>query len=87
MADDFDNIRPNLESPGEGLLSVTPDDDTDLGTVSRALYIGGTSDLAVRMKDGSEGTLLNVPAGAFLPLRVVRVMETGTTATGIVAVF
>lgn len=87
MADKFENIRPALESPGEGILEVTPDDATDLGQVSRALYVGASGDIAVRMKDGSTGTLVGVSAGMILPLRVTRVLATGTTASSIIAVY
>ncbi len=87
MADQFENIRPALESPAEGILAVTPDDNTDLSEVSRALYIGGTGDVAVQMKDGSTGTFVGVPGGIMLPLRASRVLATGTTATNILAVF
>ena len=87
MADQFENIRPALESPGEGILEVSPNDSVDLAQVSRALYIGGSGDVAVQMKDGSTGTLVGVPGGQVLPVRAVRVLATGTTATNIVAVF
>ena len=87
MADKFENIRPALESPGEGLLTVTPDDGADLTQVSRALYIGGAGDLAVQMKDGSSGTFVGVYSGQLLPVRAARVLATGTTATNIVAIF
>ena len=87
MAAQFESILPALESPGEGLLTVTPDDGADLGQVSRALYIGGAGNVAVQMKDGSTGIFANVPGGMMLPVRAVRVLATGTSATNIVALF
>lgn len=87
MADQFENIRPALESPCEGLLTVTPDDGADLAQVSRALYIGGAGDVAVTLKDGSTGTFSSAPAGMILPIRATRVLATGTTATNIIAMF
>ena len=87
MADKFENIRPALESPAEGLLAVTPDDETDLAQVSRGLYIGGGGNVAVTMKDGSTGTFVGLDTAAIIPVRAVRVLATGTTATNILALF
>ena len=87
MTDNFENIRPALESPAEGVLEVTPDDGTDLTVVSRALFIGVAGDIAVQAKDGSTATFSNLIAGFILPIRATRVLATGTTASGIVALF
>lgn len=88
MNDPFENIRPSLESPPAGALEVTPDDNVDLATASRGFYIGGGGDLTVIMLDGgNQVTLKGINTGQILPLRVSRVMATGTTATNIVAVF
>ena len=39
------------------------------------------------MQGGAEVTLAAVPAGALLPLRVSRVLASGTTATALVALW
>ena len=67
---------------------VTPSDGTDLNNVSLALYVGGTGDLTVNMIGlGDPVTFKAVPVGTLLRVRVTRVLATGTTATGIVALW
>jgi len=86
MPDIFENRASGLESPGYAAAEVEPDDGQDLTVTSRALWIGIPGDLRVTMGSGQIVSFANVPAG-MLPLRVVRVHETGTTAGNIVAVW
>lgn len=51
----------------------------------RALYIGGTGNIAVTMRGGGNVTFNGVPAGLIFPINVSAVLNSGTTATGIVA--
>jgi hypothetical protein len=51
------------------------------------LYVGGAGDLAVVTSSGSEVTLVGVVAGSFIPVQVLRVESTNTTATNIVALW
>lgn len=75
-----------LDDPYSNAEAVTPNNNTDNVPVGcRGLYIGGAGAVAVTMRDGSSATLAAVPVGSFLPLRVTRVLSTGTTATNIVA--
>lgn len=64
--------------------SVTKSDSTIIPT-TRALYIGGTGDLAVRMASGASVTYVGVAAGIF-PIQVDQVLA-ATTATNIVALY
>lgn len=52
-----------------------------------SLYVGVTGNVVVEMAGGDVVTLVGVPAGATLPINVVRVNATNTTATDIVALF
>jgi hypothetical protein len=74
-----------LNFPAESAEAVTPSDTTDLGVVSRALYVGGGGNVSVVMLGGQTITFSGVQAGALLPIRVARVRSTGTTATQLVA--
>lgn len=66
--------------------AVTKSDTTILNC--RALYVGGTGDVAVVLaNDSSAVTLTNVPAGTLLPIACKKVMSTNTTATDMVALF
>lgn len=62
-------------------FTVVPSDSTVLPP-TRAIYVGGTGDLAVIMNaDTVAVTLKAVPVGTYLPLSVTKVMATNTTAT------
>jgi len=63
---------------------VTPSDSTLIPT-TRALYVGVGGNIAVQMSDDENIiTFTNVPVG-ILPIQVIKVMSTNTTATGIIA--
>lgn len=68
-----------------GSATVTPSDATVI-QVTRALYVGTTGNLTVRMADGQTQLFSNVPVGVF-PIQVDMVMSTGTTASTIVALY
>lgn len=73
--------------PADNLVAITPNDSTDLVNVSRAIYVGGAGDLVVTPYGGGSNVTLAVVAGAVLPIRVSRVLSTGTTATGLVNLY
>lgn len=74
-------------SPAKSAAAVTPSDSADLTNgVCRSLYIGTTGNLAVLMSDGSSVSFVAAPNGVF-PIKVKRVLSTGTTATDIVALY
>lgn len=87
MADPFANTQPSLSSPASGGSPVIPSDSEPLQSASRAIYVGGGGALSVRMVSGDTLSFTGVPAGSFLPLRVAQVLATGTSASGIVALF
>lgn len=88
MGDNFESYDAGLDSPAEHAAAVTPNDSADLATTSRALYVGTGGDVAVILADDSAAvTLVSVPAGSVLPVRAKRVMDTGTSATNIVAMW
>lgn len=68
-----------------GAVAVTKSDSTVIPTC-RALGIGVTGDVAVRMANGDLITFTAVPVGPF-PVQVNKVLSTGTTATGITALY
>lgn len=68
-----------------GAAAVTASDATIIPT-TRALYIGVTGNIAVRMANGDLPTFANVPVGVF-PIQVDKVLSTGTTASSIVAMY
>lgn len=101
MADAYDvsrdqysaSINPGPHFPGRRGFKVTPDDNKDLPSSSgtalyaKALYIGASGDVAVIAADDKVGTVVIFVAHpiGYLPLQVRRVLNTGTTASSIVA--
>ena len=66
---------------------VTPSDTAGMAKGSAdGFYVGVAGTVAVVGEDGAVGTF-TVDAGTVLPLGGKRVNETGTTATGIVALY
>lgn len=51
---------------------------------TRAIYVGGSGNLAVTMWDGGNITFSGLPAGALLPIRVSAILNSGTTATNVI---
>lgn len=71
--------------PGDGSTAITPNDDEDLVRRARSLYIEGEGNVTFTALDGTTDTWA-VPANFYLNVQVVRVFQTGTTATGIHAI-
>ena len=85
--DPFKLEPPGMTDSGRYHDGVTPDDDTDLAVIPRALYVGTGGDLAIRDMAGNVEVRKNVPAGTEISFRAVRVMATGTTASDILAIW
>lgn len=75
-------------------LPVTKSDTANIPSVNGAaktdpcvLYTGTGGIIRVLTAGGDDITLNAVPAGVVLPIQVVRVFSTTTTATGIVALW
>lgn len=73
--------------PAANAGAVTPSDSTLLSGV-RSLYVGTSGDVAVKFPGNATAVVFsNVPDGAVLPVQVVQVMSTSTTASNIVALY
>jgi hypothetical protein len=51
----------------------------------RAFYVGGAGNLAVTMRGGGNVTFTGLQAGTILPVNAAAVLNSGTTATGVIA--
>lgn len=71
--------------PGDA-AAVTPSDTNNFPTAS-VVWVSGTGNVKVTTAQGSDVTFLAVPAGMILPVQVLRVWSTGTSATGMVRIF
>ena len=75
--------------------AVTPSDTVNIPSLASVttvnngcvLYIGGAGDLRVLTAGGDDVTFTGVLAGTFLPVQVVRVFNSTTTATNLLALW
>lgn len=72
----------SVMAPAGVAFAISPADNASIRAT--ALYVGGAGDLHVLMEDESEVTFIGVPAGSILPIRVLRVFSTSTSATDII---
>ncbi len=76
------------DSTSRSFVAVSPSNTVAFSTEEcRALFVGNGGDVTVPNLAGDAITFENVPDGSVLPVRCRRVNATGTTATGIVALF
>lgn len=71
--------------PGENpskWFTIAPSDTTDIDPLPRQLHVTGAGDIVLVSADGESWTR-TVAADTTINLRPVRIMATGTTATGI----
>lgn len=86
MPDDYFRFHAaGLDSPLTAAVAVTPSDAEDLEVVPRCLFCTAGGVVRVTMRDRPDPVVIPIFAGIALPLRVVRVWATGTTAAGLVA--
>jgi len=72
--------------------SVTPSDTEEItlqNTTNRGcvLYIGTGGNLKVKTSNGDEVVFANISNGSFLPVQVIQVFATDTTASDIIALW
>jgi hypothetical protein len=80
-------VRNDLQilAPGEDAFSITPS-DADYFPKTRGLFVASATAVVVEMASGAVVTFNALAAGVVHPLQVVRVLSTGTTATGIIGI-
>lgn len=71
--------------PGDA-EAVTPSNTVNFATPS-VVFVGGAGNVKVTTAQGSDVTFTGVLGGSVLPLQVLRVWSTGTTATNMVRIF
>lgn len=86
MNDVFSSRAGGQEGSATGGFAIVADNDADLDTTTRAIYVGTGGTLAVALQRGDILTFHNVPDGALLPVRATRVLET-TTATQLIGLY
>ncbi|WP_425045981.1 spike base protein, RCAP_Rcc01079 family [Primorskyibacter sp. S87] len=83
ISDAYESFAPGLTGPAVSGFDITPDDGADLLTLPRALMVASSGDVAVQFGDGSRIVLPGLQPGIIYPVRPVRVLDAGTTASGL----
>jgi hypothetical protein len=81
---------PNIKSgtySASGMVEIDPSDTEDLAHPLRGLYVGGGGDVRCVGPEGDVVTLKNLSSGQILPVQIVRVYASGTTATDLVGLY
>ncbi|SHH18196.1 hypothetical protein SAMN05444003_2349 [Cognatiyoonia sediminum] len=84
--DRYKTFQNGPDGPAVGASLISPSDTVDLIELTVGLNVSTTGQVRVSMKDG-EVVDLTIGSGRFFPVRVSKIWETGTTATGIVALY
>lgn len=87
MTDTFKTFARSLTSPPEHAVEIAPSDVAVLRHVTRALYVGGSGDVALRLQGGAEVTFRGLLGGSLIPLRADMIKRAGTTATGLIGLW
>lgn len=84
--DPYVGFSVTTDSFGDNAAAVTPSDTVDFGSYPKAIHVTAAGNLVVLpLKAADDGahliTYTGVSAGFVVPIRVRRVMATGTTAS------
>jgi hypothetical protein len=83
--DKFASFGGGLDSPFTDGEPITPSDNNELTYVTRSIWVGGAGNVALLTVSGATLTFANFGPG-WLHGRIRKVLNTGTTATNMVAV-
>jgi hypothetical protein len=84
MAKNFSGRAKGMDDPADRLISLTPNDGADLPNgPTRGVFIGIAGSLTVRDMHGNEAVLTSLDA-QYHPIRITRLLATGTTASSII---
>jgi len=76
-----------LSSPCDNAATITPNNDTDLAYITRAIWVGGAGAINVTLAGGQTVLFSGILAGTLLPLRITRVLSSSTSATNLVGIW
>lgn len=83
----YQKLQANRASSVTPSNTVNISEGTEASKSGSVLYIGTGGNLKVLTVGNDEVTFTNIQDGSFLPVQVLRVFATGTTATNIVALW
>lgn len=80
------NYSPTFPMFPGGAATFSKSDTVNLASPS-VIYVGGAGDVKVTTAQGDEVTFVGAIAGTVLPVQVIRVWNTGTSATNLLRVY
>lgn len=80
------NYSPTFPMYPGGATTITPSDTVNLPSPS-VIYVGGAGDVRVLTAQGDDVVFTGAVAGSVIPVQVIRVFLTNTTATSLVRVY
>jgi hypothetical protein len=80
------NYSPTFPMYPGGAVAVTPSDTVNLANPS-VVYVGVGGSVKVTTAQGDDVTFAGLIAGTVIPVQVIRVWSTGTTASSLVRVY
>ncbi len=80
------NYSPTFPMYPGGAVAITPSDSVNLTTPS-VVYVGVGGSVKVTTAQGDDVTFAGLIAGTVIPVQVIRVWSTGTTATSLVRIY
>lgn len=80
------NYSPTFPMYPGGASAVTPSDSVNLSYPS-VIFVGGAGNVQVTTAQGDQVTFTGAQAGQVIPVQVIRVWSTGTTATSMLAIY
>lgn len=78
--------RADATVSAHGAVALTKSDVTIFDT-TRAIYVGGTGDVAVIMADGQTPIVFSAVAVGIFPIQITQLLSTSTTATNVIALY
>ncbi len=88
MNDSFANSADQIIAPATRAVTIMPDDSVALSEVPKAIYAGSGGTIVMRgVRDSGDSVWSHIPAGSVLPFRATHIRATGTSATGILALY
>lgn len=80
------NYSPTFPMYPGGAVAITPSDTSKL-TNPAIVYVGVAGNVRVLTAQGDDVTFVGVLAGVVIPVQVIQVFATSTTATSLVGIY
>lgn len=84
---DYNKHIKRLDSPAYNAFAISPSDSSNLSQQTRGIYVGGDGNLKVTTAGGDTVTFQNAVAGTVLPVRAIKVFNSGSSATGLIGLY